>query len=310
MSEREPDDKHLRDAFASQDPPADSSGRCPDDEEIWAASRGDLPPERTRLMLAHSLECAGCKQSWLAASALAAEASLSPSGPQEVRTGQVIPFHVRHHRLLKTVSAVAATVVLMILLTTVLNQHETPVAPLTLAEGITTNLWRVGESQPLAEGDRLRTGDRIYLTLKSDVPVHLYVINKDQAGESATLFPVPGAQWSNPLLPGEGHRLPGNNEWQYDSWEVSSSGGQESFTVVAALEPLPGLESALALLDAAMPQDQYLRGRDATPTGAESDPAQAAAALAQVLEDLRGGDRHQSVVVREIVLENPRSPGP
>jgi hypothetical protein len=133
------------------------------------------------------------------------------------------------------------------------------------------------------------------------------VINKDAAGESAALFPIPGAQWSNPLPPGEAHRLPGGSGWQYDSWEVSSSGGQESFTVIAALEPQQGLESALALLDTAVPQDQFLRGRAAVPAGTETDPEQAAVALAQALEELRGKSGG-SVVVREIVLENPRAP--
>lgn len=322
MSERESGDKRLQDVFSSLDQQAEPMGPCPADDEIWAASRGELPPERTKRLLAHSMDCADCKQSWRAASTLAVEAGLneidlsgasdtdasrSSSRVQEAGSGRVIPFQARHHRLIKVVGAIAATLVVMFLLTTVLNRTESPVAPLTLAEGIRTDLWRVGESQPLAAGDRLHIGDRIYLTVESDVPVHLYVINRDQAGESAALFPIPGAQWSNPLPPGEVHRLPGGRDWEYDSWEVSSSGGQESFTVVAALEPLRGLESALTLLDAAMPQDQFLRGQDAVLPRAAIDPDQAAAALAEALEALRmesGG----SVVVREIVLENPRSP--
>ncbi len=307
MSERESDNKRLRDAFSSVDQPAGSTDRCPGDEEIWDASRGELSPERTRLLLAHSLECANCKQSWLAASSLAAEASMPSSRPQNAGAGQVIPFQVRHHRLLKVISAVAATVVLLFLLTTVLNREEVAVAPGTLAGQIRTDLWRVGESQPLLAGDRLQIGDRLYLTVQSEAPVHLYVINKDQAGESAALFPVPGAQWSNPLSPGEAHRLPGSQDWQYDSWEVSSSGGRESFTVVASLEPLAGLESALALLDAAVPREQVLRGRAAVEAVPETDPGKAAAALAAALDALReeiGG----AVVIREIVLENPGSP--
>lgn len=326
MSKGEADNKRLRDAFSSGHHPEEATERCPGDEEIWDASRGKLSSERTRLLLAHSLECAHCRQSWLAAASLAVEVGLNeirpsgasdtkasrpPSTPQDAGVGQVIPFQARHHRLLKVVSAVAATLVLMLLLTTVLNREEDPVAPVALAGQIRTDLWRVGESKPLVAGDRLETGDRIYLTLESEVPVHLYVINRDQAGESAVLFPVPGAQWSNPLPPGVVHRLPGSQDWRYDSWEVSSSGGRESFTVVAALEPLARLESALALLDTAVPRDPILRGQAAGEPGPqtdpETDPAQAAAALTAALDALRQ-ESGALVVVREIVLENPGSP--
>jgi hypothetical protein len=309
MIEGEADNQRLRDAFSTVDQPADLTRDCPGDEEIWAASRGELVPERTRLILAHSLECGHCKRSWLVASSLAAESSTSSSQSRDAGGGRVIPFQIRHHRLLKVASAVAATLVLFLLLTTVLNREESSVTPVTLAGQIRTDLWRVGESQPLADGDRLHTGDRIYLTLQSDVPVHLYVINKDQIGDSAALFPVPDAQWNNPLPAGESLRLPGGRGWKYDSWEVSSSSGRESFTVVAALEPRIRLESTLALLDAASPREQVLRGRAAVEPGPKIDPDQAAAALAAVLDALRN-ESGGSVVVREIVLENPRSPAP
>lgn len=326
MSERERNDQRMRDAFSSIDQPADSADstvNCPGDEEIWAASRGELSPERAKLLLAHSLECTDCRQSWLAASTLAAEGGLDEAGRsaraeaqssrpssrfQDAARGRVIPFRTRHHRLIRVISAVAATLVIMFALTTLLNREEVQFLPPILAEQTRTELWRVGESQPLKAGDPLRTGDRIYLTVESDVPVHLYLINQDQAGASAALFPVQGAQWNNPLPPGEIHRLPGNTTWQYDSWEVSSAGGRESFMVIAALEPLQELESALSLLDAAVPQDQVLRGESMVPTTTGTDPGLAAAALAGALESLRREGSDRSVMVREIVLENPRSP--
>jgi hypothetical protein len=323
MSKRERKDDVLRDAFSSPDPAAGSTAHCPGDGEIWSASRGELPPERTELLLAHSLECTECRQSWQAAAALAAEGKLDESGrsggaageasgtasrPQDPAAGRVIPFRSRHHRLVAAITAVAAMLVMMFALTTMLDREPDQVAPLSLAEQIQTDIWRVGESQPLADGDPLSLGDRIYLTLESDIAVHLYLINKDQAGESAALFPIQGAQWSNPLPPGVTHRLPGDQDWQYDSWEVTSTGGRESFTVVASLEPLPRLEAALALVGGAMPQDQILRGQSTLPPGSETDPDQAAAALAGALEELHRESFSHSVLVREIVLENSRTP--
>ena len=103
------------------------------------------------------------------------------------------------------------------------------------------------------------------------------------------------------------HRLPGDTTWEYDSWEVSSAGGRESFLVVASLDAVEELESALALLESASPLDpgEFLRGDD--PAGPEPDtaPSGAEAALAAALEVLAASGS-EKVVIHQITLENPR----
>lgn len=322
MSKPESEDKVLREAFSAGAGEGRAASPCPGDEEIWSAARGELAPEQTRALLAHSLKCADCKQSWLAASVLAEESRLAEnraergSGDENVagsgappaeKSAQVVPFRPRLRHVMAVGGAVAATLLIMFLMPTMLNLEEAPIAPTALSERIHTELWRVGESRPLAAGDRLQTGDRIYLTLESDLPVHLYLINEDQTGEPAALFPVAGAQWSNPLPAGESHRLPGGIDWQHDSWEVSSAGGRESFTVIAALEPLPELESALAMLHAAAPPEEILRGAEAAVPDEPAQAGRAATALDEVLARLRRESEGGAVMVHEIVLDNPGS---
>jgi hypothetical protein len=311
MTRDEPADRRLREAFAASTGPAKPPGDCPADAEIWAATRGELPAERTGALLDHSLECGRCRQSWQTAAALAAEGGLEagsgggreraapPAGP--------IPFRSRHHRLVTTLVAMAASLVLLVALTTVLNKPPVPAPGISLAGQTGLMLWKVGAEgdQPLTGGESLAPGDRIYLTVASAVPVHLYVINSDATGESAALFPLAEAQWSNPLPAGESLRLPGDAAWPYDAWEVTSAGGQEAFTLVASLQPLPELEAAVGMLSAAMPEDRLVRGGEEALPQAGAPPGEVALSLTQVLARIEAEAPPESVAIRRIVLQNP-----
>lgn len=299
MSRTEAEDRRIRERFSTSRDRAEVTPACPDDEEIWAASRGELPEARVAELLSHSLECDACKESWRVAKTLALEAGLD-------EPATVVPFRSGLRRFAVPLAA-AAAVVLALIVVSWMDVWRGPGPAPSWAAGVQTTLWRVGEAgdEPLEAGDSLRPGDRIYLTLKSDAPAYVYLINRDRSGESTTLFPIDGAQWSNPLPAGTPRRLPGDTSWQYDSWEVSSAGGRESFIVVAAARPLVQLESAIALLGAASPMDEYTRGRDTSvgrpPTASERGEA----ALASALEGLATRTADGDVLVRKIVLENP-----
>jgi hypothetical protein len=300
MSRTEPENEKLRELYSAPGGEAARTPACPDDGEIWAASRGELSPERSHELLAHALECAACEESWRVARTLAAEAGLGAAAT-------VLPFRTDRRKVAVLLAAAAVLALALIVIPRVAWKDGSG-AGSTWAEGVNTTLWRVGGDgdSPLVEGDSVRPGDRIYLTLDTDAPAYVYLINRDQTGESTALFPIEGAQWSNPLPAGSAHRLPGDTDWQYDSWEVSSAGGRESFIVVASAKPLVQLETAIALLEAAGPVDEFTRGQDPPVRDPRTDPEQGEDALSAALQDLTSRAAGGELILRQIVLENPR----
>lgn len=113
--------------------------------------------------------------------------------------------------------------------------------------------------QPLSEADQVHTGDRLTLEITATRPLHVYVLNQDERGETFLLFPQPAYDQSNPLPAGRTHRLPGSVGGRSASWTVTSAGGREHFLVVASPNTLPDLERLLAALPAPR------RGRSAEP---------------------------------------------
>jgi hypothetical protein len=291
-------DEKLKKAFSGPEGTGGTGGGCPGDETIWAAARGELPPDRVQEILAHSLDCPDCEESFRMAAGIMVES----------RDAAVRHFPMRR-RFVLAVGAIAAAILVMIALPALLRRGAAPPSPAPLDATVATMMWRVGVDgdEPLADGGRIRPGDRLFMTLESDEPVHLYVINQDDRGEASALFPIEGAQWSNPLQPGAIRRIPGETTWDYDSWEVSSAGGRDAFIVVAAREPIPRLQASLDLLAAAAPLDpgEYVRGGDAgePPVSAESRRA-----LEALLHELAAASEsgEAGLILRRIVLENPR----
>jgi serine/threonine-protein kinase len=106
----------------------------------------------------------------------------------------------------------------------------------------------------LAPGDRVKPGDGLFIELQSSRPVHVYIVNQDERGESYLLFPLPNQTATNPLTAGTSHRLPSRET----SWQVTSAGGREHFLIVASPEPMVPLESVLAALPKAAPGRQIV----------------------------------------------------
>jgi hypothetical protein len=108
---------------------------------------------------------------------------------------------------------------------------------------------RDGADEELGSDVRLARGDLLSFHVQVSEPTYVYVINEDERGESYLLFPLPGQSLSNPLPPGQSHRLPGKDRRQEPlSWEVSSRGGREHFLLVASRERSAGFEKVISTL--------------------------------------------------------------
>jgi hypothetical protein len=108
-------------------------------------------------------------------------------------------------------------------------------------------------SEPLASGDPVAVGDRLFLELESSQPAFTYVLNEDYEGRRYRLFPLPSLKLQNPLAPGVEHTLPGSaagaeagEDGASRYWQVTSAGGQEIFMVIASLVELEDLEERIA----------------------------------------------------------------
>ena len=110
---------------------------------------------------------------------------------------------------------------------------------------------RDGSDEQIGADDRLARGDRLSFHVQVAQPTYVYVVNEDERGESFLLFPLPGQSLTNPLPPGQSHRLPGKDErLRQLSWEVSSRGGREHFLLVARPERSPEFEKIISTLPA------------------------------------------------------------
>jgi hypothetical protein len=102
-------------------------------------------------------------------------------------------------------------------------------------------------TEVLGQGDRIRVGDVLSMKVRASRPLWVYVINEDDHGVAALLFPLSGGNPANPLPPGES-RLPGMVSGETKYWKVTSAGGREHFLVVASPERLVELERDTARL--------------------------------------------------------------
>ncbi|MEE4273863.1 MAG: serine/threonine-protein kinase [Thermoanaerobaculales bacterium] len=147
----------------------------------------------------------------------------------------------RHGRRWTVVLAAAAVAVIVFVGAAVLSpHHDHPLVAdarlmLDTAEGPVA----------LTNGAAIAPGDHLYLEIEAEAPVHVYVANEDETGAVYTLFPIPGLDLANPLPPGR-HRLPGPVGGAVNDWLVTSSGGAETFLLVAASRSVPEIEERIA----------------------------------------------------------------
>lgn len=119
--------------------------------------------------------------------------------------------------------------------------------------GIDATFYRIAGNlpEPLLPGSWVRPGDRLYLDVRAERPLHLYVLNEDSRGELNVLFPLAELERRNPLAAHEEVRIPGSSRGTEVHWQVSSTGGRERFLAVASPAALPLLEERLGRYPAA-----------------------------------------------------------
>lgn len=173
-----------------------------------------------------------------------------------------------------------------------------------------------GTAVRLDPGASVAPGDRLSLQITASTPLHVFVVNEDDQGESYLLFPLPGQGLTNPLPANERHRLPGRQVGDPVYWQVTSTGGREHFLVFASPEP----PTALARLLESLPRPAL-----DTPVSAQRLPDEALLTLRGVgglvqkpattatprLADLtaaalvNGREEVRGIWVRELTLQNP-----
>jgi len=138
------------------------------------------------------------------------------------------------------VAAVAVAVIAVVAIT---------IGPKMIGSGfeIDTSLYRgnEGSEERLAEGASVLPGDRLFLEIQGTREMYVYVLNSDSVGNAFVLFPIAGLDEENPLPSDATHRLPGTIDGTEKYWQVDSTGGQETFLVIASPRPLAEVEQQL-----------------------------------------------------------------
>jgi serine/threonine protein kinase len=107
---------------------------------------------------------------------------------------------------------------------------------------------QTGAVERLRPGTQLSRDESLSLQVEVSAPVYVYVVNEDERGESYLLFPLPGLALTNPLPPGQRHRLPGRWNGEAISWQVTSEGQKEHFLILASPERSAKFEEIFATL--------------------------------------------------------------
>jgi serine/threonine protein kinase len=218
-----------------------------------------------------------------------------------------------------SIAAAAGAVAAAILVGLVLLGQRPPAVPAKSSYEITASFYasRDGRDVKLSQGGRVQPGDKLFAVIDSSQPVYVYIINRDDAGQSFLEFPLPGFDQTNPLPARQKLRLPGTINGQQMYWQVSSVGGREHFFLYVTphrpaeleqvLSALPRAElgrsaSALPLSTAAI---GVLRGVGGLSSGSSSPASSNGTELAAVTPLGDGNESAEGVWVRRISLQNP-----
>lgn len=111
----------------------------------------------------------------------------------------------------------------------------------------TTTLATVEDGDTLRDGrgDPGR-GDLLRVHFQSNCACWVYVIGIDATGYVAQIFPDPDSSLGNPVTAGRNYLLPDGDQW----WGLDDQRGIEQVYFVAAREPRPDIEAAIARLAA------------------------------------------------------------
>jgi len=135
--------------------------------------------------------------------------------------------------------------------TTIATPASVPASPSTDAPyNVSASFYatREGRDVRLTHGSRVRPGDKLFATVHASQPVFVYIVNRDEAGQSFLLFPLPGLNPGNPIQAKDVVRLPGTMNGQEHYWEVTSVGGREHFFLYVTPRRLVEFEQILAAL--------------------------------------------------------------
>ncbi len=172
-----------------------------------------------------------------------------------------------------------------------------------------------GVGERLAPGAMVAPGERLFLKIRGAQPMHVYVLNHDQAGKAFVLFPLPGFDLQNPLPAGTSHRLPGTRDGESFTWGVTSTGGEEAFIVIASREPLKNFERQIAgippagsagaatLSARAIGTLRGIGGLEAESQPGSDDPWRPLAGIVDGIKERAAGDN--GLWAWEIRLQNP-----
>jgi serine/threonine-protein kinase len=105
-----------------------------------------------------------------------------------------------------------------------------------------------GSVERLKPGTQVSPNEALSLQVELSAPAYVYVVNEDESGESYLLFPLPGLALTNPLPPGQRHRLPGMWNGEAISWQITSTGKKEHFLIVASPQRSREFEEMFATL--------------------------------------------------------------
>ena len=184
------------------------------------------------------------------------------------------------------------------------------------AYSISAALYRSGSGgrERLVPGSRIGVGDALNMDVETSDALYLYVLNHDQQGRTATLFPRPDCDLSNPLPAGK-HTLPGRRiaDGKPLDWTVDTAGGREQILMLASRTPLDFVEEAIARLPKG---EQYAQLPPAAAItlrgigGVAPQPAGAAPPdAARLFEDIKrladSPELASGTWMRQIDLENP-----
>jgi predicted Ser/Thr protein kinase len=200
------------------------------------------------------------------------------------------------------------------------------VAPLSVATAAVAGEYRIeaalyveraGVDVRLRQGMPVAPGDKLSLHVRSSVPAHVYVVNEDEQGAGYLLFPLAGQVVTNPLAAGVDHRLPGPQDGERLSWQVTSAGGREHFIIFANTSPLSSFEQVFAALPRPA-RDTPVQSVSLSPeavvvlrgVGGVTQASTAAVGSAGLARDfatplIDGEETVRGVWIRRVTLENP-----
>jgi hypothetical protein len=172
----------------------------------------------------------------------------------------------------------------------------------------------------LESGDRVHVGDQLFLEFRASTDCFVYVINRDDVGAMALLFPNPGLTLQNPLSADAVHQLPGVSGGRAQDWEISTAGGREEMLLIVSSDRLLEFETLVATLPrasfnepisyASVNDDVLTRavGRFVPAPEPGNQPVnESAQSVFTAATRMAGGvERAKGTWIRTLTLQNPR----